>query len=251
MMIIITYHAIGTENSPVSVTPQQFCSDLDGLRTAGFAFVSLDTCADWLAGASAIPDRAVAITFDDAYSSVATTAAPLLAQRGIPFVVFAIAGRTGGDNRWPGQWSSVRLMSLMDRTQLRDVLHAGGTIGAHSWSHPRLGQVDDDALLREIVEAGDRLAEIVDAPVQHYAYPYGERTLREIEIVSRRYLTGVSATPGIVRVRARVHDLPRLDCHDLRMALRFGILDADVLDPYLFVRRQLRRLRRQIERVSA
>lgn len=250
-MIIVTYHAIGRETSPVCVTPQQFCSDLDRLRAAGFSFVSLDRCADWLAGASDLPDRSVAITFDDAYSSVATTAAPLLAQRGVPFVVYAVAGRIGGDNRWPSQWSSVRPMPLMDLGQLREVLHAGGTIGAHSWSHPRLIEVDDDALQREVVEAGDRLSDIVGAPVEHYAYPYGERALREIGVVSRRYRTGASATPDIVRLRACVHDLPRLDCHDLRIALRLGIMEQAVLAPYLLVRRQLRQLRRQIERATA
>jgi len=250
-MIIVTYHAIGPDASPVCVTPEQFSSDLDRLEAAGFSFVSLDDCADWVRGRAAVSNRAVAITFDDAYSSVATVAVPILARRAFPFVVFAIGERIGGDNQWPGQWASIRSMPLMDRAQLRDVVAAGGTIGAHSWSHPRLVDVTDEALRREIVEAGDRLADVVGAPVAHYAYPYGERTQREIDVVSRRYATGVSTVSAIVRRDACVHDQPRLDCHDLAIALRFGIVEAATLVPYLGVRRQLRRLRRQIERVGA
>ena len=250
-MIIVMYHAIGQETSPVCVTPQQFRTDLDHLRAAGFSFVSLDRCADWLAGTSDLPRRTVAITFDDAYTSVARIAAPLLAERGIPFVVYAIAGRTGGDNRWEGQWSSAQPMPLMDLAQLREIVQAGGAIGSHTWSHPRLNQVDDAVLQREIVDAGDRLADVVGAPVQHFSYPYGDRTAREIGVVSRRYRTGVSTSPEIVRQGACVHDLPRLDCHDLTVALRFGIVDTATLAPYLLVRRQVRRVRRQIEWVTA
>jgi hypothetical protein len=54
----------------------------------------------------------------------------------------------------------------------------------------------------------------------------------------------VSAHPEVVGPGAAVHDLPRLDCHDLRLALQLGILEAWSLRPYLGLRRTLRSVRR-------
>jgi peptidoglycan/xylan/chitin deacetylase (PgdA/CDA1 family) len=103
-LMIVAYHAISAVPSPVSTPLAQFETDLQTLTAHNFTFVGLDECAAWVAGTVKLPDRSVAITFDDAYVSVLTHALPVLSGRKVPATVFAIAGRLGGDNQWPGQW---------------------------------------------------------------------------------------------------------------------------------------------------
>jgi peptidoglycan/xylan/chitin deacetylase (PgdA/CDA1 family) len=246
-VLIVTYHAIAAPASPVATTLSQFERDLEGLASAAFTFVSLDDCADGLEGRVKTPDRSVAITFDDGYANVAALAAPVLRRLGIPATVFVIAGRIGGDNLWPGQWSSIPRMPLADLAALRAIVDAGISIGSHSSSHPSLTAVDDATLRAEVVESGDRLADLLGTPVHHFAYPYGFRNEREMLVVRGRYRTGVSSYPDIVGPNADLHDLPRIDCHDLRMALRLRVLDPAGLRPYLAIRRGARAIRRRTE----
>lgn len=76
--------------------------------------VPLDDVADALAGRAALPRRAVLVTFDDGYRNVLDVGMPLLAERGIPAVVFVVAGLLDRDE--PFWWQEVE-----------DLVSAGGT----------------------------------------------------------------------------------------------------------------------------
>jgi peptidoglycan/xylan/chitin deacetylase (PgdA/CDA1 family) len=246
-VLIVTYHAVASPASPIACPPARLEQDIVGLRDAGFTFVSLDACAEWLEGRAAIPERAVAVTFDDAYASVVTDGLPILIRHHVPATVFAIGARMGGDNQWPGQWRSIARMPLADRAGLADLAAAGIDIGSHTWSHPVLTGIDSAAAEREIVESADRLEQIVGAPVRHFAYPYGIRGPREIAIARRRYRTAVNATPRPVDSGDDRYDLHRLDCHDLALALQLHCVPA--MKPYLAVRRGARQVRRFVDRL--
>lgn len=71
--------------------------------------VSLSRVVDWLEGRAALPERAVAITFDDGYRDVLTQAAPVLKRLGIPAILFAAT-----DFVWRGQmlWPDRLLAAL-------------------------------------------------------------------------------------------------------------------------------------------
>lgn len=249
-MLIVAYHALGREASPITTAPDQFAEEMQQLRDAGFTFVSLSDAARWLAGDTDLPSRGIAVTFDDGYQSVARDALPVLTRLDIPATVYVIAGRLGGDNAWPGQWASIPRMPLMEVETLRTLVASGVQIGAHSWSHPVLPALSDAALDREIEECGDRLEQLLGVPVEHYSYPYGARGPREVARVRARYLSGVSAHASLVSRTSSAADLPRLDAHDLRLALRLGLATESRLRPYLLARRLLRLGRRRLEVAS-
>lgn len=246
-MLILAYHAVAEEPSPVTTSEAQLRADLLALRSAGYAFHTLDDCADWLEGKRSLPARSVAVTFDDGYRSVVETALPLLVELGVPATVFVIAGRLGSDNCWPGQWSSIPRMPLMSAADVRDAASAGMAVGAHSWTHASLPDLEEPEMAREVRESGDHLAQVSGVAVRHFAYPYGRRGARERAAAAERYRTAVSATTGLVRPGASPLDLPRLDAHDVALARRARLLDPAGLRPYLAVRRLLRDVRRRIE----
>ena len=85
-----------------------------------------------------VPARAVAITFDDGCASVARTAAPLLAERGLTATVFCVAGHLGGRNDWPTQHDRMPSLALAGADELVELHRAGVEIGAHGVAHAPL-----------------------------------------------------------------------------------------------------------------
>jgi peptidoglycan/xylan/chitin deacetylase (PgdA/CDA1 family) len=250
-MLILAYHAVADEPSPVTTSPAHLRADLTALKDAGYAFQTLDDCAEWLAGRRPMPARSVAVTFDDGYRNVAQVALPILGELEVPAAVFVIAGRLGSDNQWPGQWGSVPRMPLMSAADVREAATAM-TVGAHGWTHCALPELEEHFLMRELEESRDRLEQVSGVEIRHFAYPYGRRGVRELALVAERYRTAVSSTTGLVTPSASVHDLPRLDAHDVRVARQARLLGPGPasLRPYLAIRRLLRRGRRIVEAVS-
>lgn len=88
----IVFHHISAEESPftsgirVSISPKRFEEALRFL-TAYYVPVSLQDVLTECDGRG-LPERAVLVTFDDAYASVAELAAPLCRQFGVPAVFF-------------------------------------------------------------------------------------------------------------------------------------------------------------------
>ena len=242
-VLIVTYHDIANSTSAVTVTPRQLTNDLEALAAAGFTWASLDDCADWLAGTITLAPRTAIVTFDDGYASVASAALPVLQRLRVPATVFVVAGRIGGDNQWPGQPSSIGRAPLLDAGALRELTAAGVALGCHSLTHPRLTSLDDAAEAMEISDAADRLEHLAQVAVRHFAYPYGVRGSRELAAVRRRYRTAVSASCGLVDRESDPIDLPRFDAHDLRVAIRMGLLRTPWLGPYAGARRLARRAR--------
>jgi peptidoglycan/xylan/chitin deacetylase (PgdA/CDA1 family) len=245
-MLIVNYHAIEPQRSAISCTVEDLRADIRRLRDAGFTFLSLDQCAEWLAGARALPARAAALTFDDGYASVASRAVPYLAAQSVPCTVFVIAGRIGGDNRWPGQWPSIPTLPLVDRPALLDMAAAGVTVGAHTFTHPVLPALDDESARREIVDAAAAIEDAVSRPVHYFAYPYGFRSPRDIALARGRYRLALSAHPALIASGADPADVPRADCHDVRVALRLGLASGSGARPYFMLRRTFRQVRRAL-----
>ena len=88
----VVFHNVSAEQSPfttgisVSITPAEFEAALRFL-TAHYVPVHLqDVLSD--CDGRGLPSRAVLVTFDDAYASVAAWAAPLCKQYGVPAVFF-------------------------------------------------------------------------------------------------------------------------------------------------------------------
>jgi peptidoglycan/xylan/chitin deacetylase (PgdA/CDA1 family) len=242
-MIVVTYHAIGPERSPIGCTANELRSDLRGLREAGYTFVTLDQCADWLAGGPDPGPLTAVITFDDGYASVAESAAPILEAERVPYAVFVIAGRIGQDNQWAGQWRSVPRLPLLDRGGLRDLARAGACIAAHTFTHPVLTRLAPAALEREIVGSAAAIEDLIGRPVHDFAYPYGAAGPRERDVARSRYRLAFVAAPAIVRQGGDPAGVPRADGHDLRVALRLRLCGRPALPAYLRTRRLLRALR--------
>jgi peptidoglycan/xylan/chitin deacetylase (PgdA/CDA1 family) len=83
----------------------------------------------------------------------------------------------GSDSRRPldhGDTVSCRRFGLMTATELRQMVSAGMTIGAHTMSHPMLSKLPQAAARAEVVECKTRLEAVLEMPVWAFAYPFGD-----------------------------------------------------------------------------
>jgi peptidoglycan/xylan/chitin deacetylase (PgdA/CDA1 family) len=176
-VIVLCYHAVSPRwDADLSVTPDVLDRQLGYLLARGWRAT---TFTDAVRGR--MPGRSLAVTFDDAFASVARLALPILARHGIPATVFAPTGFMDGGAQlaWSGtdHWRASPFadeLAAMDWDGLRALADAGWEIGSHTCTHPRLTSLDDVALAGELTESRERCARELGRPCRSIAYPYGD-----------------------------------------------------------------------------
>lgn len=234
--IILVYHHV-SEDTPrsTSVTPSVFESHLDYLTEHDYEVLALETLIQAIVNDEALPPRAVALTFDDAYDSIHGQALPRLERRGWPFTVFAA---TDGIDQG--------FADLMTWDQLRDIENRGGTIANHTSDHRHLIRRNDGesraawlARTRANIEAAQaRLDAELEKPLRYLAYPYGEFDT-DIEALAREMgYVAFGQQSGPVGHGSDLGQLPRFpiatgydDLDSLAEKLRTRPLPVTVLGP--------------------
>jgi peptidoglycan/xylan/chitin deacetylase (PgdA/CDA1 family) len=90
------------------------------------------------------------------------------------------------------------------------------TIGAHSITHCNLARQTEETASREIGGGRTRIEDVLQRPVRHLAYPYGDRAaagMREFALArTAGYQTAVTTRPGMVFAESAGHltALPRV-----------------------------------------
>jgi peptidoglycan/xylan/chitin deacetylase (PgdA/CDA1 family) len=161
---ILAYHAVGTPYvGNNDVTPDRFRRQLESALRAGYTFVHASDIADGKA-----PPRSLAVTFDDGIRSAAVTAAPVLAELGIPWTLFVVSGWADGDARdWAGDM-------LMDWKDVERLAAKGVRIGSHSVTHPNFSQLDTGETEFELEESRRVIESRLGVKVEEFAIPMGQ-----------------------------------------------------------------------------
>jgi len=205
--VILQYHHVSsTMPRSTSVTADEFRQHMDYLRDNGFTVLPLQDIVKALQQHTPLPDKAVAITFDDAYISVYTTAFPLLKQYGWTFTVFVPSGLVGTNPRLYVNWD-----------QLREMGAAGATLANHSVNHGYFlertaGENDAEWLARierEIVDSEKKILKETGQSHKLHAYPFGEYNPAIEALVVRLGYVGLGQHSGPVNGASSFTALPR------------------------------------------
>jgi len=178
--VTLMYHSVrpgrGTADWTWAVSQQRFDEQMELLQQDGWRTCTVSE----LAAPGPLPDKSVAITFDDGYQDN-HQAFMSLARRGMRGTLFMVSSDVGGRASWQGEDGSGRPM--LDKTQLLEMLAAGMEVGCHTRSHPRLTQLDDHRLRDEVSGGRNELQDQIDAKVNSFAYPYGDYDARVVDAV--------------------------------------------------------------------
>ena len=217
--VVLLYHHVSEQAPPsTSVTPAQFEQHLEYLAEHDYQIWPLKRVLDAvLKGAEDIPERVVALTFDDAYESVYIEAHLRLTARGWPYTVFANTDAIDAGHSPYMSWA-----------QLRALDEQGVTIANHSASHnhmsrPVAGESEREWRRRvraDIAKAHARIAEEIGTAPELFAYPYGEDSPALAEVVAEDHAYGLAQRSGPIGPLTDPLSIPRFP-----MATGFESLD--------------------------
>lgn len=137
-LTILSYHEIADKADALTpayaVSPTMFLRQMDWLRNHGYHFVSVDDLVASRAGRKALPDKAVLVTFDDAYQSVHVHAWPVLKMFRIPAVVSVVGSWLEPKDRIDVDGKVQPRAVMLSWEALREMVRSGLVeVGSHSW----------------------------------------------------------------------------------------------------------------------
>lgn len=205
--IITIYHHVATDTPPsTSISPADFRAHLEYLRTDGFSVIALDTMLDAITKGDELPDKAVAITFDDGYISIYDTAFPMLQEYGYPFTLFLSTGPINNAQHGYISWAQIREMS-----------DAGVIIANHMVEHPYMltrnaNESDQEWIERlrlELLQAERDILEHTGQSHKYLAYPFGEFDKAIKDMLAEEGFIGLAQNSGAVNQSTDFLAIPR------------------------------------------
>jgi peptidoglycan/xylan/chitin deacetylase (PgdA/CDA1 family) len=242
--VILTYHAVEAGPEPLCIEPALFREHAATIAASGAECLTVHELGEALR-LGRLPERAVAITFDDGCASVVENAVPVLADHGLRATVFCVAGYLGRTNDWPGQRASAHRLRLASGDALAELAKGGHEIGSHGYEHTALSGVSTSLARREIEGSREALETTAGTEVTSFAWPYGATPSEEVaRLLASTYEAACSMSLTRVDPDSEVLALPRIDAHYLRRAgLLRRVLEGS-LDSYLGLRALGARIRR-------
>ena len=200
---VITWHSVDEKGSVLSTSPELFCQQLRWLDESGLRGVSLaDALADWHQ-CGQLPERAVALTFDDGFGNFVSHAMPALQAHDFGATLFITSDYLGRDN-------------MMGRSDVRLAHENGFEIGAHTVSHPDLRKLSADEARGEMEACKNELEDLVSAPVENFAYPFGYTNSTVTSLAEDLFRSSCTTRLGYVRPGSRRGLLNRMDAWYLK-----------------------------------
>lgn len=205
--VILMYHHVSDSTPPsTSISPERFSRHLDFLAEQGYRVLALDELLARLRGGQSLPERSVALTFDDGYRSVYEQAFPLLRERGLPFTLFL--------NTEPIDQG---LKGHLDWDQLREMARHGATLANHGLRHDHMAarKPGEDLgdwrrrVRQDLDQARRRIREETGQDHRLFAYPYGEFTAELQQLVEELDHVGFGQQSGAVGATSDFTALPR------------------------------------------
>lgn len=213
---ILMYHGVGhTKVDALKrffVSPDLFSEHLDALEVAGYHPLALRDLPQLRRNPPKTPsaERHVIVTFDDAFSHLLRDAVPTLERHRFTATIFAPTAHIGQTAGWlPGDAAT---LPILGAEELRDLHRRGFEIAAHSRTHPHLDELPRKAARGEIEGAKGELEELLGAPVETFAYPFGHLSPETQRLVrAAGYRAACAVKRRLATTRDDLYALPRLE----------------------------------------
>lgn len=191
---ILVYHKISDNFLPLpegrqplrrfSVEKDVFEAQMQYIKKEGYTPLTVrDLIKDEQRGI--LPNKPIAITFDDGWRSQYKNALPILTQEKIPGTFYIYTGVIGSP-------------AYMTWEDLHYLISLNMEIGDHTRSHPRLTKIAPSKLDEELLQSKAVLERNLHVPVTDFAYPYGAYNDSIIEALKKDgYSSGRTSNKSI------------------------------------------------------
>ncbi len=183
----------------LTIPPHILISQIETLKDAGYTFITPDDLMNDLSGKITLPDKLVILTFDDGYMDFYTDVFTILKKEQVKAIVYIVPNLLNRPNyMFTFQVKEIAKSPLIE-------------IGAHTMNHVWLRGITKAAAEYEISQSRKTLTDMVQLPINSFAYPYGALDQQAVNLVKDAgYTNAVSTIPGIVQAEQNKFFLYRL-----------------------------------------
>ncbi|MGV8838301.1 polysaccharide deacetylase family protein [Cellvibrio sp.] len=204
-VVILYHHVSDTTPKSTSISPAHFEAQMDYLEKNNFKIVPLLELTEKLRKGEILPDKTVAISFDDSYVSVYDSAFPRLKKRGWPFTFFVNTDSVG----------TGKVFVTWD--QLREMSKHGVTIANHTTRHNHLPRREKNETLKqwrtriavEISSAKQKIEQEIGKAPNILAYPFGEYDVDVQQIAKKLGYIAFGQQSGALYEKGDLQSVPR------------------------------------------
>lgn len=212
-VVILQYHHVSDETPHItSISPDKFQLHIETIIEQGYRVLPLDVVVNLMKKRQSLPDKTVAITFDDAYKNIFTNAYPILKHYKMPFTIFVATDYVNADSSQFLSWAEIREMASN-----------GALIANHTARHAHLLRRRPDEsknqwrkrVKNEILDAENKLAINLEPRKTNLysnkllAYPYGEYDTEIQNITSNLGYVAFGQQSGAAGYNSDFSALPR------------------------------------------
>ena len=169
-------------------------------------FVDTAALVQMVRGDVPIDGRYFHMSFDDGLHCLHRNAAPILADLGIPSIVFANSAMVQDtpaetEASWRKATNYLGKVALMNWQELREVSEAGMEIGAHTRTHRRLSAISAEpgALEDEIAGCKTDIEAALGTTCRYFAWPFGTKADVDAASLEAIKAAGYEAAFGVYR----------------------------------------------------
>lgn len=197
---ILMYHSISYEKgNPIRLPKEKFREQMQYLKNNGYTTLSLDDVYDFIVNNKPVPEKSVAITFDDGYADNYENAYPILKEFGFKATVFVITSTVDKD---PAYLTSRELIEMQQN---------GISIESHTVTHKDLDTMSYDTQLKELTDSKIYLENLLGNYIKYIAYPSGKYNDKTIEALKKSgYSMALTADGKWASVSDGIYKLKRV-----------------------------------------
>ena len=205
--VILQYHHVSeTLPAVTSVSANTFTKHLSYLKEHNFNVIALNELISAIQQGKTLPEKTVAITFDDGYNNNYEQAAPILEKFGYPYTIFVNPTLIDEGKGYVMGWD-----------KLKELASKGALIANHTAQHDYLHiklKDESDAqwqarIKQDILHSQQRIKEEIGHDYKYLAYPYGEFNNKLQALVKELGFVGIGQHSGAVNKNANFTRLPR------------------------------------------
>jgi peptidoglycan/xylan/chitin deacetylase (PgdA/CDA1 family) len=195
---ILAYHSVSDQAEPgfrrYTISSSLFREHAAFLVASGYSTLTISDVAAGLR--HGLPDRCVALTFDDAFGDFAESALPTLRDFRMTATLYVPTRFVGGASSWLAREGEAH-RPILDWSQILEAAAAGIECGGHSDTHQELDRLSRRELEREVRRPKEILEEHLGREVQTFAYPFGYHSRRARRAVASAGYTSACAVGGL------------------------------------------------------
>ncbi|TYK66574.1 polysaccharide deacetylase family protein [Colwellia echini] len=209
--VILQYHHV-SDSTPTStsISPKQFEVHLQYLKDNNFNVVPLSKLIDSIKKQEPLPEKSVAITFDDAYIDNLTNAKPILDKFAFPYTIYVNPGIINRNDKK----STSHYLSW---AQLKELADEGVIIANHGYEHDSMVRIPEGLTQTQwleqqsasLLKAEREIKEHTGQSWRYFAYPYGEYDLAVQAWVTANDFVAFSQQSGAIGLHTDLTSIPR------------------------------------------